>query len=80
MATFAPRICPCCGETVTRTRPSGRVTDQQALSGYLRCVARGYTRERLLAEEAETLDLIAPGMTDWLRTGLLDYLRASVEK
>jgi hypothetical protein len=28
---------------------------------------RGYTRARLLAEEAETLDLISPGMTDWIR-------------
>jgi hypothetical protein len=28
---------------------------------------RGYTRARLLAEEAETLDLISAGMTDWIR-------------
>jgi hypothetical protein len=62
-----PRVCPCCGATVTRRRTT-RLTDAQCAHGYLRCVVhRGYTRERLLAEEAETLDLIAPGMVDWLR-------------
>jgi hypothetical protein len=63
---FPPRICPCCGASVTQRRASP-LTDEQAAKAYRRCLGRGYTRERLLAEEAATLDLIAPSMTDWLR-------------
>jgi hypothetical protein len=58
-------ICPCCdGEGQPRTEP---LTEQESRGAFAQMAARGWTRDRLLAERAETLDIMAPGFTEWLR-------------
>lgn len=58
-------ICPCCGVlTGPRATP---LTAVEAERGFAIMVRKGWTSERLLAEQAEALDYIAPGMTNYLR-------------
>ena len=58
-------ICPCC-ERPARRRVTA-ITDAEKLKSYGKMLTKGWTRDRLLAERAEDLDYIAPGLTDWLR-------------
>jgi hypothetical protein len=68
-ATKPRRVqCPCCGlMSMPRLTP---ITVAEAEEGLRRCVARGWTADRLLAERAADLDYLTPGMTDWLRKRL----------
>jgi hypothetical protein len=58
-------LCPCCEqEAEPRTTP---LTELEARKAFAMMAMRGWTRDRLLDERAETLDIMAPGFTEWLR-------------
>lgn len=58
-------ICPCCNQPAQRREKP--VSDYEAERAFRALKDKGWTRDRLLAECAPTLDAIAPGMTGWLR-------------
>lgn len=64
MAAIQFRMCPCC--ELPAERRSTPITDRDAERGYQIMAAKGWSASRLLAERAEDLDFIAPGMTTWL--------------
>lgn len=58
-------MCPCCEQPAQRrTTP---ITEDEAMRGFVLMAQRGWTAERLLAERADDIEFIAPGMNDWLR-------------